>query len=213
MGTLIAATICCNKSHLAFSFTFKKLLDWIAWMNGTEFGVVTQNFLSNFACHSIFCSTTLSIFWSYWLIPFRFLFSLFLCLVDSFLVACIWLFWFITDLAHGIGIKFFHFFLALFECCFFGQSSVPLICHLFLPPSLSSNFIDSVFDDCKSLSNFVIFHVLLVIQLISKLKQIIDFCLLCIFLLLFCHCPCWFLGFGLLLLARCYLRNNIVVLG
>lgn len=72
----------------------------------------------------------------------------------------------------------------------FGIGLVPLLGDLFLPIWLLSNFCDAVLDDGKSLSDFIVLHVLLVVKFVCELKQFIDFCLLILFNLLFSLGPC-----------------------
>ena len=54
------------------------------------------------------------------------------------------------------------------ELLFFLVGLVPLISHLLLPIRFLLNFVDTVFDHGESLSDFEVFHVLLVIEFISK---------------------------------------------
>ena len=51
----------------------------------------------------------------------------------------------------------------------------------------------TVLDDSESLSYFVIFHVLFIIEVVSEFNKIIDFCLLFVFLHFFGDGPCRFL--------------------
>lgn len=68
-------------------------------------------------------------------------------------------------------------------------SFIPLIGDLLLPVRLISKLVDSVLDDGEGLSDFIILHVLLVVEFICELKQIVDLCLLRVLSLTFSHGP------------------------
>jgi hypothetical protein len=51
---------------------------------------------------------------------------------------------------------------------FFLIGLVPLISHLLLPIRFLLNFVDTVFDHGEGLSDFEVFHILLVVQFIGK---------------------------------------------
>ncbi len=78
-------------------------------------------------------------------------------------------------------------------------SFVVLLCHLLFPVGLLSDLVHSILDNGKSLTHFIVFHILLIIELISKFEQIINFGFLCILLHFLCLSPCWSLGATLFL--------------
>jgi len=67
---------------------------------------------------------------------------------------CLWIFFSLL-----LNMLFFHFFL-----CYF----VPFICNILFPVTIFFYLIDSIFNDCQCLSDFVIFHILFIIKVICK---------------------------------------------
>jgi hypothetical protein len=62
---------------------------------------------------------------------------------------------------------------------------VPLLRDLLLPVLVLLDLVDPVFDNGEDLPNFKIVHVLIVVQLVRKFEQIVNFSLLLVLLLLF----------------------------
>lgn len=67
---------------------------------------------------------------------------------------------------------------------------VPLLCHFLFPVGFLLDLLDTVLDDCERLSHFKVFHVFLVVKFVREFKQIVDFRLFVVFLLLFGVGPC-----------------------
>jgi hypothetical protein len=85
---------------------------------------------------------------------------------------------------------------------------IPFIGNIFLPVFVLPDFIDSILDYSKSLSDFIVFHILFVVKVIGKFNKVVDFCLLCVLLLLGGSGPSWslrFLGFFALGIGCCFL--------
>lgn len=95
---------------------------------------------------------------------------------------------------------------------------VPFVCHFFFPVDVLLHVVHSVLYHSQSLSNFQVFHVFLVVELVREFKQVVDFIFLCCHLLLFSNCPGRFssssFGFlrGSLGSRRSLLRNLIDLL-
>jgi len=93
-----------------------------------------------------------------------------------------------------------------------------LVGDISLPVGVLGNLIDTVLNNGESLSDFVVFHIFFVVQLVCKFKQLIDLSFLVLFDLLSSLCPSGFLSFlallagnrGLLLAGT---REGIQVLG
>jgi len=84
--------------------------------------------------------------------------------------------------------------LGLRRLLFFESSSlIPLLCDLFLPVLVGLDLFHSILDDGEGLSNFKIFHELVIVEVISKLEELVYFCLLVILLLLLGCGPSWLL--------------------
>ncbi len=66
---------------------------------------------------------------------------------------------------------------------------VPFISHLLLPVHVLFNVVHSFLDNSKRLPNLEVFHVLFIVQLVRKFKQLVDFSLFVVFLLLLSSCP------------------------
>lgn len=99
-----------------------------------------------------------------------------------------------------------HAFLVLLDLVLLGLSLVPLVSHLLLPVWLLLDVVDPVLNDSECLSDLEVLHILLIVQLIGKLKQLIDFLFLGVFLLFFGGSPRGFrFRFGFL---RRRLRRN-----
>jgi hypothetical protein len=75
---------------------------------------------------------------------------------------------------------------------------IPLFCDLFLPVLVLFDLFDFILDYGKGLSNFKIFHELVVVKIISKLEKLVYLGLLSLFLFLLGGCP----GGSLTLLGR-----------
>lgn len=93
-------------------------------------------------------------------------------------------------------------------------SGIPLVNKLLFPALLVRNFSDPIFDNRQSLPNLVVLHVLFVVKLVSKLKQIINLLFLGVLLHLLRNCPSrlsiLLASLLLCLLARGLLRHGIV---
>ena len=70
---------------------------------------------------------------------------------------------------------------------------IPLLCDLLLPVLVGLDLFHSVLDDGEGLSNFKIFHELIIVQVIGKLEEIVYFCLLVILLVFLGGSPSWLL--------------------
>jgi hypothetical protein len=91
--------------------------------------------------------------------------------------------------------------LGLRSLLFFESSGlIPLLCDLLLPVLVGLDLFHSVLDDGEGLSNFKIFHELVIIEVVGKLQELVYFCLFVILLLLLGCGPSWLLtlfgGFG-----------------
>jgi len=178
----------CQK--LSLSFLHQDFLNWLIWMNTTELLIVLEDIWGNLGCNPIFNILLFSFRSNCWSVPFSFrcsILRLFLCNFTSkwslrslWPFGCARLVWIYTS--------WFSFLESL------GFSSiVPFFSNLFFPVLILSDFFDSILNDGKGLSNFKIFKVFFIIEIISKFDQIINFCLLLLFLLLFSCSPSWLL--------------------
>jgi len=70
---------------------------------------------------------------------------------------------------------------------------VPFLGKLLLPILVFLNFGNTILNDFKGKFDFLIFHILVIVQLIGKLKKIINFLFLFLLFLLFSRCPRRFL--------------------
>lgn len=85
----------------------------------------------------------------------------------------------------------------LFLFLFLLSSLVPFISNILLPVIVLFDLVYTVLNNCESLSDFVIFHVLFIIKVISEFNKIIDFSFFFIFQHFFGGGPCRFLlSFG-----------------
>ena len=81
---------------------------------------------------------------------------------------------------------------------------VPFFGDLFFPVGGLCDLVDAVLDDREGLSDLVVLHVLLVVELVCKFEQVIDFGLFVFFSLLFSHGPSWLLRASFLAFLSCF---------
>ena len=77
---------------------------------------------------------------------------------------------------------------------------VPFFGDLFFPVGGLSDLVDAVLDDCQGLPDLIVLHILLVVELVCKFEQVIDFGFFVFFCLLFSQRPRWLRGWAFLAL-------------
>ena len=70
------------------------------------------------------------------------------------------------------------------------SSLIPLLSDLLFPVLVLLDLFHTVLDDGESLSNLEVLHILVIVEIVGKLEQLINFSLLLVLLLLLCGRPC-----------------------
>ena len=142
-------------------FSFKYFLDRCSWMNTSKFRVISYQFGCYLGCNFIF-SSSITILCSHWIIPLGFciLFFLFFCANSAFerLLRGSWNTRFVRKNTLLIRRYFF-------ISCPFGLCIILLhifFC-IFFPIINLFNFINSIFDDSKSLFYILVVHIFFII--------------------------------------------------
>jgi len=77
-----------------------------------------------------------------------------------------------------------------FICCL-----IPFSCNLLLPVIILLDLSNSFFDNLKCLFDFKVIHVFVIVEFVSKFKEVVNFTFFIFFLLGWSRCPCRFWSF------------------